>query len=73
MSASTTFLRQLLANLRLTFFLLVGATGLVVGYALIQDEEAHWEIVVFLAIGMVLSSVINAIFDFRRNRSEGET
>lgn len=60
------FLRLLLGNLRLSFFLIVAAVGLVVGYALFMQEPAHWEIVLFLAAGMFLSSLLNAWFDSRR-------
>ena len=66
MPAATPFLRHLLRNLRITFFLVVLAVGLVILYALVSGEKAEWEIVIFLAIGMTLSSLINAGIEARR-------
>ncbi len=64
------FLRHLLANLRITFFLIIAAVGVVVGYALWMHQTAHWEIVGFVAVGMTLSSIINAWYDRRRRPSD---
>lgn len=67
-SEPRSFLRHLLVNLRLTVFILLAAVGVIVLYALLTKNEAAWEILVFLAIGMTFSSLLNAWRDARREK-----
>jgi uncharacterized membrane protein len=60
--------RLALHNLRLSFFVIVAAAGAVAAYAIFAGAEVDWSIVVFVA--MVLSSLINALIDIRRERAE---
>ena len=69
MASSTPFLRHLLKNLRVSFFILIAGLGAVVLYALVTKKEASWEILVFLAAGMFASSLINAWRDAQREKS----
>ena len=66
----SSFIRLLAHNLRITFFIVVAVVGVVVGYALITGEEAHWFIVVAIAAGMTLSSAFNAYRDSKRSNQE---
>jgi uncharacterized membrane protein YfcA len=68
---SSPFVRSLLGNLRMSAMIIViGVIGIFL-YGVIADEEIPWNIAVFLAIGMVLSSLLNAWLDTKRqeNRS----
>lgn len=66
------FLRSVLKNLRVSFFLIVAAVGAVVAIALVTGEEAEWDIVIFLAVGMLMSSIINALYDDAREKKKRE-
>lgn len=62
------FVRLLLGNLRLSALVCMAvAAGLAI-YALIVAGEFMWNILVFLAIGMLISSLANAWADARRGR-----
>jgi hypothetical protein len=64
--ARSPFLRHLLRNLRITVIICaVGIVGVLL-YALASGEDIAWNIPAFLAIGMILSSVLNAWLDARR-------
>jgi hypothetical protein len=69
---SSPFLRHLLLNLRITVMILIAAVGVIVLYALLSKQEASWEILVFLGIGMTFSSLLNAWRDAKREK-EGTT
>jgi len=64
------FREHLLRNLRITGLLTAVVTVAVGGYALLNGEPFEWEIIMFVAVGMTLSSVINALIDSRR-RDDG--
>jgi hypothetical protein len=65
------FVRNLLGNLRLSgIIIVVGLVGVVI-YALVADAEIPWGIVVFLSIGMLLSSLLNAWLDVKRSEHRG--
>lgn len=66
MNLSNAFLRHLFRNLRVTFFILVAGLGAVVLHALVSEGDAAWEILIFLAIGMIASSMLNAWRDTKR-------
>jgi hypothetical protein len=72
MSERSPFLRHLLGNLRLSAIII--AVGFVAAglFALIAQEPINWQIPIFLAIGMLLSSAFNAVLDTRRERREQE-
>ena len=65
--ATSPFIGNLLGNLRLSAMIIVVAVAGVVIYALAAGEEVAWNIVVFLAIGMFLSSLLNAWIDARNS------
>lgn len=69
---STSFLGHLLANLRLTLLVIAVGAATVVVYALASDQSVEWTIIVYLALGMLLSSLVNAWLDTRRKRSANE-
>lgn len=71
MNASPSFLRHFLINLRTSFFLVVAVVLVVLGYALIRGSDADWNIVIFMAIGMFVSSLVNALYDAKKARSGG--
>jgi hypothetical protein len=60
------FMRALLSNLRMSFFVVIVALISVLGYALIRGSAADWNIVIFTAIGMAISSIFNALYDSRK-------
>jgi hypothetical protein len=64
------FSRHLLLNLR-TSLIVVGvvAVGLFI-YARFNNEELEWEIVAVVALGMVLSSIGNAIYDAKKKEEK---
>lgn len=66
--ASTSFSRYLLGNLRLSAIVCAIVVVGIVAYAIIAGESIAWEMAVFLAVGMVISSFINAWADARRSR-----
>lgn len=68
-TSSTPFLQHLLKNLRVTFFIMIAGLGAVVLYALLTGTEASWEILIFLAVGMFVSSLVNAWRDAQREGS----
>ena len=62
------FLRHLLLNLRITLLILVAGLGAIVLYALVTKHDASWDILVFLAIGMSASSLLNAWRDTKKKK-----
>ena len=70
LAGSSPFLRHLVGNLRISFIVIVVAAGLILVYALLTKSEVDWMIEAFIAIGMLLSSLLNAAYDARQERSE---
>jgi membrane protein implicated in regulation of membrane protease activity len=70
MSGRTLFVRNLLGNLRLSAIICAVGLVAVAVYGLIADEPIAWELVVFLVIGMLLSSLVNAWIDVKREQNE---
>jgi hypothetical protein len=68
--APSPFLRHLLGNLRISFFVVVVGAGLVLAYALLSHSEVDWTLPIFIAVGMALSSLLNAAYDARREKTE---
>jgi hypothetical protein len=68
MQALPPFLRHLLLNLRVTVLILIAGLGAVVLYALVTKQDASWEILAFLGIGMFASSLLNAWRDAKKER-----
>ena len=64
----TPFLRHLLGNLRLSAIICAVGVAAVVLYAVVAGTDVDWEIVIFLAVGMLLSSFLNAWIDDKRER-----
>lgn len=61
------FLDHLLRNLRLSAIIIgLGLAGVGL-YALFAQQPFEWDIPIYLAIGMLLSSLINAMLDARRS------
>ena len=65
---SSSFTRYFLGNIRLSAIVCAIVTAGLAFYAVITDGEMLWEVVVFLSIGMIVSSLLNAWTDARRNR-----
>lgn len=70
MSDPTPFRRNLLLNLRKSIIVVgVVAVGLVL-YARSNGEEVQWLLVLLVAVGMLISSLVNAWFDARKERGK---
>ena len=65
------FLRYLFGNLAISVIVVVVGLGAVVGYALLSDTKAKWGIVIALAVGMTISSVINTVIEVKEKKGEG--
>ena len=68
MHTNSAFVRLLLGNLRLSAIVCAIAIAALAIYSLFADEPIMWEIAVFLAVGMAVSSLVNAWADARRER-----
>lgn len=64
------FREHLFRNLRITGLLTAVVAVAVGGYAALNDVEFEWQILMFVAVGMSLSSILNALIDSRRGRDD---
>jgi hypothetical protein len=65
-TSSPPFVRHLIRNLRVSIFVLLVAILLLFLYSLISGGETNWQLGAFVALGMVLSSIVNAFYDARK-------
>lgn len=65
------FIRSLFANLKLSAIIIAIGLAAVALFGVIAQEPVAWEIPVFLAVGMLVSSVVNALYDARREDGGG--
>ena len=66
----SSFTRNLLGNLRLSIIVCAAIIALLVLYSVVAGTPILWNVVLFLGIGMLASSLINALLDARRKRNQ---
>lgn len=68
MSAPSPFVRNLLLNLRTSAIVVaVVAIGLLI-YAWAIDEAVEWQLLLYVAIGMSVSTILYAVLDARKKK-----